>query len=138
MITIKQIKKAQTISDLENLGIGSLKYDISYRGGHLGFSNSDVASAIGISYADLPNYFGAYCNYLGGGIRGAICTSDFNGNISGRKRQLLVEIAEACKRVYENIENEAGLNDDYNDDGDTNWNAKATNAVRNAGITSAY
>jgi len=135
---LKEIRKAQTIEDLENLGIGDVYCDISYRGGGLGFYASDVASAVGVSEEDLPRNFGAGCNYLGGGLRGAIFASDFNPKVSGRKRQLLEELADACVRVYENIENDAHMNDEEDENGETNWDAKGTNASRNAGIISAY
>jgi len=47
--------------------------------------------------------------------------------------ELLDELLAACKRAYESIENEAGLNDDY-EDGDINYEAQGTKAMRAAGI----
>ena len=41
---MKQLKKASTIEDLEDLEIGSVYCDISHRGGGLGFYSEDVAS----------------------------------------------------------------------------------------------
>ena len=133
---LKEIRNAQTIEDLENLGLGSVDCDISYRGGGIGFYASEIAEAVGVSESDLPINFGAGCNYLGGGVRGAIFASSFNSKITGRKRQLLEAIADACVRVYENIENESGLNADNEDA--PNWDARATKASRNAGIISGY
>jgi hypothetical protein len=133
---LKDIRNAQSIEDLENLGLGSVYCDISYRGGGLGFYSSKVAEVIGLSESDLPSKFGAGCNYLGGGIRGSIFPSGFNTEIQGRKKQLLETIAEACVRVYKNLETESGMNDD--DDDEQNWEAIATQAARNSGIISAY
>jgi len=133
---LKDIRNAQTIEDLEVLGLGSVYCDISYRGGGLGFYASNVAEAVGVSVGDLPSKFGAGCNYLGGGVRGSIFSSNFNPSVTGRKRQLLEAIAEACVRVYENLENEESMNDDSDDE--PNWDARATKASRKAGIVSAY
>jgi hypothetical protein len=138
-VTKTQLKKVQTIEDLENLGIGRVYADISHRGGGLGFYASAVAEHFNVSTDDLPSKFGAGCNYLGGGMRGAIFKSSFNTtNITGRKAELLEALAEACVRVYENIENEAGMNDEEGEDGETNWDAAATKAARDNGTTSAY
>jgi hypothetical protein len=133
---LKDIRNAQTIEDLEALGLGSVDCDISYRGGVIGFYASKVAEVIGVSVNDLPRKFGAGCNYLGGGVRGSIFPSGFNQVITGRKRQLLEAISEACIRVYQNLEDETGLNDDS--EYEPNWDAKATKANREAGIISAY
>lgn len=131
-ITKTELRKAQTIEDLENLEIDRVYVSISHRGGGVGFPSNSVASAFGVDEEDLPRMFGAYCNYLGGGIRGAIVPSEFNtGNIRGRKAELLEELAKACARVYANAEGE-GV--DQEDD----WDAKATKAARAAGIKSAY
>lgn len=133
---LKEIRKAKTIEDLENLGLGPVDCDISYRGGGLGFYGSNVARALKINDSFLPRKFGAGCNYLGGGVRGSIFPSGFNSCLTGRKRQLLEAIADACVRVYENLENESGMNDDSDDD--PNWDARATKGSREAGIISAY
>ena len=136
---IEAIKKAKTIEDLEELGYGSVTYDISHRGGNLGFSGSAVAEEIGISEMLLPRKFGAYCNYLGGGLRGSICISTFSTRIRNVDTILLLEeIGNACKRVYEIIENQSGLNDDEYKDGSTNWEAIGTKSMRDGGVESAY
>jgi hypothetical protein len=106
MITLKDLKKVKTYDDLEDLGIGRIICDISYRGGNLGFSGKDVAMALDISEYQLPTNFGAGCNYLGGGLRGSIFASDFSKEVTGRKVRLLEELGKACIRVYENIDNE--------------------------------
>ena len=111
MLKIADLKKVKTYDDLEGLSIGRIICDISYRGGNIGFYGSDVANMFDVSEGDLPNKFGAGCNYLGGGLRGSIFGSDFSGRITGRKARLLNELAEACIRVYENIDR-AEIEDD--------------------------
>lgn len=111
MINLRDLKKVKIYDDLDNLGIGRVYCEISYRGGGIGFYGSDVARMFDVSECYLPNKFGAGCNYLGGGIRGSIFGSDFNNEITGRKRQLLEALAEACVRVYENIDNKEIEND---------------------------
>lgn len=120
MLKIADLKKVKTYEDLENLGIGRIYCDISHRGGGIGFYSDDVRNyfdnfGLYIDSVDLPNKFGAYCNYLGGGIRGSICVSGFNDKLwqKGTKRiaRLLEELQEACRRVYENIDNEEIEND---------------------------
>jgi hypothetical protein len=126
MITLKDLKKVKTYDDLEDLGIGRIICDISYRGGNLGFSGKDVARALDINECDLPTNFGAGCNYLGGGLRGSIFASDFSSELSGRKARLLEELGEACIRVYENIDKE-NIEDDV-----------MTGVARIKGVRSAY
>ena len=138
-ITLTNLKKINTLEQLKELDMGSPFYDIGYRGGHLGFRGIDVANRLGIDYANIPSSFGVYCNYLGGGVRGALVVSDFNVNVKGRKKQLLEAVGEACKRVYINIEGGSGLNDEYDEhSGEPNWEAMATNRARLKGILSAY
>lgn len=137
-ITAKQLKKANTIEELENLNIGNLQYDIGYRGGSLYFHALSVAETFGIPEWQLTGKVGAYVNYLGGGLRGSVCTSDFNKVEGKRKQKLVEELLNACKRAYLNAENEAGLNDEEYEDGDTNWDALGTSRVREAGISRSY
>lgn len=106
MIKLAELKKVKTYDDLEGLGIGRVYCDISYRGGGVGFYAEDVARAFDVYDYQLPGKFGAYCNYLGGGLRGSINASDFSKEIIGKKRRLLEELAEACVRVYDNIDRE--------------------------------
>ena len=138
MVTLKQIKKVQTLEELEALNVGRVDYEISYRGGFLGFHGSSVSNTLKINQTLLPNKFGAYCNYLGGGVRGTVNASDYSDTITGRKAVLLDELALACVRVYQTIEDEMYLNDVEDDEGDTNWDALATEAARKGGISSAY
>jgi len=138
MIKIKDLKKVETYKDLEGLGIGKVYCDISHRGGGVGFYSSNIAKWLDVSEGDLPKNFGAGCNYLGGGLRGGIFPSNFSDRITGKKEKILQELARACVRVYENIENGSGLNDEEYSDGDTNWEALGTKRSRKSGIISAY
>lgn len=137
-INIKEIKKVKTYEDLESLEVGKVYCDISHRGGGIGFYSGDVAKWVDVSEGYLPNKFGAGCNYLGGGIRGSIFASDFSTEITGKKAKILRKLALACVRVYENIENENGLNDEKYPDEDINWEAKGTKNARDNGVISAY
>lgn len=138
MKTMKELEQVNTLEDLENLNIGEVYCEISYRGGGLGFYSNDVANHFEVEAYNLPPKFGAGCNYLGGGLRGSIFGSTFSNRITGKKADLLNELAEACKRVYENIEDENNLNDEEYEDGETNWEAVGTKMSRRAGIESAY
>ena len=138
MVKLSEIKKVKTYEDLEKLEIGGVYCDISHRGGVIGFYSSDIAKRFEVSESDLPNKFGAGCNYLGGGLRGSIFASGFSDRVTGKKAKLLSELARACVRVYENIENENSLNDEEYPDGDTNWESLGTKGARKSGIISAY
>lgn len=114
MIKIKDLKKIKILQQLEKLNIGNIDIDISHRGGHLGFSGNDVADFFDIPYEYLPLNFGAYCNYLGGGIRGSIQSSTFFKGLYQTQPQvtrLLEELGKACIRVYEKIDKETVTND---------------------------
>jgi len=136
MLSIKDLRNVQTIEDLESLNIGNVQYDINHRGGYVGFMGDTIADYFNINPNDLPPKFGAYVNYLGGGVRGAVAVSGFNPTLSKNKRKVLGELGAACKRVYINLEIELGLMSD--DEDNPNWDAEATQAARNAGIISAY
>lgn len=110
-ITVKKLNKVNTLEDLEGLNIGNIKYDIGHRGGNLGFSGSDIARVFDISEYDLPKNFGAYCNYLGGGLRGKIMRSDFSNKIDFKKSELLNTLSRACVRVYKSLDDEYVPND---------------------------
>lgn len=138
MATLKQINKVQTLEQLNALNIGTVDYEFGYRGGNLGFHGSDVAESFKIDSNYLPRMYGAYCNYLGGGIRGAISPSGFSDSVPEVKAKRLRALADACIRVYNNLEDESGLNDTEDEDGDTNWDALATKGARRSGIVSAY
>jgi len=129
-ITLTNLKKIYRLEELNSLDMGKAFYDIGHRGGHLGFRGVDVANRLGINPLLLPISFGVYCNYLGGGVRGVLVVSDFNVNVKGRKRQLLEAIGQACRRVYNDIELELGVLDE--------WDEIATKQARDNGIISAY
>ena len=138
MKTLEQLNAVQTLDDLEDLGIGPIDAEMSYRGGGLGFYGGDVAEHFEVDDHLLPHKFGAGCNYLGGGVRGAIFASNFSQFVPEDKSILLRALADACIRVYQNLEEEEHMNDEVDEDGETNWEAKCTKASREAGIQSAY
>lgn len=135
-ITLKALKSANTLSDLTNLGIGSFngkpRYDIGHRGGHVAFYSQHVCDALGIPYDQLPGKVGVYCNYLGGGVRGALIASQYEWMTNKAKVKKVEALIEACRRAYMNAEAEAFGHDE------DEWNAEATRVARNAGIESAY
>jgi hypothetical protein len=135
----RALKRIKTPDELfEVLGVdGFDDAEISYRGGSLGFYRKRVTEWLDIPEEYLPKKVGAYCNYLGGGIRGAICVSDYSPKITGKKREILDELLEAIRRCYLYYENEMGLNDEEVD-GEINWETEATKQARAQGITSAY
>jgi len=135
---LKKVKAASSISDLEALGLGNVVVDIGYRGGGLGFNGLSLAASLNISAEYLPRNFGAFSNYLGGGVRGAIAASGYSEEVGGKAAEFLDELSKAAVRAYEDAENESGLNDEEDEDGETNWDAAATKAARNAGQVSAY
>jgi hypothetical protein len=139
MITLKQLRSIQCIEDFEALSLSPCVYDISHRGGKLGFSSTVISSLFKINEAALSKNVGVYCNYLGGGVRGTINASSYSTlSITGRKKALLDAFLAACRRVYENVENSMYLNDTEYPDGDTNYDALVTNLSRKAGIVSSY
>lgn len=140
MTTLTQFKNVYSLEDLQDLNIGRVIYEVGGRGGYCGFHATSVAEHFGIKAYELPAKFGCYVNYLGGGIRGSITQSDYDRvNTSVRKGKLLAALAAACVRVYEDMEGEMNDEEDEEDeDGETNWEAKGTNAARAAGIVSAY
>jgi hypothetical protein len=136
MLTKKKLNNIHTLEDLRE--IGRVLVDIGHRGGKVGLSSDIVSEELDIPSHLLPRMIGAYVNYLGGGLRGSIQTSSYSSEIVGKKKELLDLLLEACVRVYEDIENESGLNDEEYEDGETNWDALATKMSRQAGISSAY
>jgi hypothetical protein len=135
---VKQFEQINTVDELEELKIGNLTWEIGGRGGYLGFYNADIAKLLKLEPQMLPPKFGAYCNYLGGGIRGAICSSGYSDAIPADKAEVLDAISQACIRAYEDTENSMYMNDEEDEDGEINWEATATNAARKTGIESAY
>ncbi len=136
MLTKKKLNNIHTLEDLQE--IGRILVDIGHRGGKVGLSSDIVSEELNIPSHLLPRMIGAYVNYLGGGLRGSIQTSSYSSEIVGKKKELLDLLLEACVRVYEDIENESGLNDEEYEDGETNWDTLATKMSRQAGISSAY
>ncbi len=136
MLTKKKLNNIHTLEDLQE--IGRVLVDIGHRGGKVGLSSDIVSEELNIPSHLLPRMIGAYVNYLGGGLRGSIQTSSYSSEIVGKKKELLDLLLEACVRVYEDIENESGLNDEEYEDGETNWDALGTKMSRQAGISSAY
>ena len=133
---LERIKAAGTLEELEALGIGRVVCDISHRGGGLGFKGADIAKLVGVGEECLPRNYGAGCNYLGGGVRGSIFASGYCEDVEGEGKVLIDAIAEACIRAYEH--EEGSLNQEEDEEGNINWDAKATNAARKSGVKSAY
>lgn len=137
MTTLTQLKNVYSLEELQALNIGRVIYEVGGRGGYCGFHATSIAEHFGINAYELLGKFGCYCNYLGGGIRGSIAQSDYDRvKTSARKMKLLSALAAACVRVYEDME--GSLNDEEDEDGDINWDARATNGARAAGVVSAY
>lgn len=116
-------------------------YNISRRGGGIGIYRKDLAELISKHFdidvewlaVRLPKYFGAGCNYLGGGVRGAIYPSDFDKSIYEEYPEIaevLEEIADLAIEEYERIEEEILEEDE--------WSELATKEARKRGIISAY
>lgn len=154
-VSVKDIRKCKTIGQLSQIGLVGLDYDVSYRGGYVGFIASAISKQFNIDINLLPKKIGAYCNYLGGGVRGTIAGSDYNERITGRKRIVLDAIIEACKRAYLNLENGYGMNVKFergfnaefedafegefeNEETEMNWEEYATKEARKQMIVSAY
>lgn len=138
---LTRVKEAGDIVELAkvlDIDFGRVYIDISHRGGGIGFYGSDIAETLKMDEYSLPNKFGAGCNYLGGGMRGAIFASDYNKEITGKTADLLDAIASKCVQIYEDLENEDQMNEEMDEEGDINWEARGTNASRSAGVVSAY
>ena len=139
MTKIQNSKVYAALLELEDSNNNCPDYEIGGRGGHYGLSAEQALELIGAP-ADLesylPGHFGAYCNYLGGGLRGAIALSNFDGKIPAKWAAKLKQLGEACARRYEELE--GSMNDEIDEDGDPNWDAIGTNKSRRAGVVSAY
>lgn len=82
--------------------------DVSYRGGSLKVDVSELFET-----GDEPAIMGAYQNYLGGGMAGAIQTGrqfDISG-FSAKDQKIYNTMAEACKRYFYDLNNGGG--DEY-------------------------
>lgn len=124
-----------------------LAIDISHRGGTVGAAShvvvdhlfADKSADVQAALMDmLPNNVGAYCNYLGGGLRGAITASNYSTRMPAYAAKRIDAFTAECKAEYKRIEDKAGLNDEEDEDGETNWEAWGTNKARAAEIASAY
>jgi len=136
---LQKVKAIKTPSDLEKaFGFDFDIIEISYRGGVLGFYASSIAELVGVDEDLLPTKFGAFCNYLGGGLRGSICPSTFSSEIPKQKANLLNEIAQAVVRCYNFLEKDNDLQEEEDLDGEINWDNLGTNKIRQSGIVSAY
>jgi len=130
--------KMEDIYDLEDQDV--IDYEISYRGGNYGISAQKFIERFAPEEdieALLPGHIGAYCNYLGGGLRGAICKSDYAKETPARIAKMVDNFVSLCARRYAELEEEMLLNDEGEAD-DPNWEAMGTNACRRAGIVSNY
>jgi hypothetical protein len=117
---------------------GQVDYEIGYRGGHYGLPRSEACELLGIEggYSDyLPAKVGVYCNYLGGGLRGAIVWGGY-GKIPEKYAKRLDSFYRVCKKRYLEIEN--GMNDEVDSEGNENWDAIGTRKMREAGVESGY
>ena len=116
--------------------------DISHRGGGIGIYREWLANRISCKDCDsyyietrLPRYFGAGCNYLGGGLRGSIFPSDFDKDIyeeCPKIAKLLNEISLLAVKKYKETEKELDL-EEWDE-----WGYRGTEQIRKQGIKSAY
>jgi len=138
-MTKKEIK--QKMLELEDKN--KVDYEVSYRGGYYGLSANDFVNEFiaekdyTISIVDyLPEKVGVYCNYLGGGLRGAIVGGGYGKELPLKIKKIIDSYTKVCKQRY--LEIEGRFNDEVDEDGEINWEAKGTNACRKTGIVSAY
>jgi len=132
----------ESLCDLEDKGL--VVYEVGYRGGNYGLCVNDFIDKFmpkGLENVDdivdmLPNNVGVYCNYLGGGLRGAIVGGGYSEKLPKKLAKIVDNFVKLCRQRY--MEMEDGLNDEVDAEGDTNWDAIGTNASRKAGIVSAY
>jgi len=129
---------------------GQVECDICYRGGGLGIPASFIAEELdGLLNPEdtidlvcfLPSKVGAGCNYLGGGVRGAIVKGGFD-NYLWDNYPKVAEIIDAIQEIaverYNEIEKKLGLQADYDEEGNSLWDNQATAGARRQGIVSAY
>jgi len=103
----------------------TINADVSYRGGSLKVDVSDLFET-----GDEPAIMGAYQNYLGGGIAGAIQTGrQFDiSNFSKKDLKIYEVMAEACKRYFYDLNNGGG--DDYMQENVTGGVSKGYKALQ--------
>ena len=120
---------------------GRIDYEIGDRGGYYKMMTEEALELIGENGSELinlPDCIGCGCNYLGGGVRGKVFGSgDFvKHGINERVAKKLDELVALMIERY--IELEGSMNDDFDDEGETNWNAEATKQARMTGTVSVY
>jgi len=113
----KKITVQEIVQNLENEN--RIQYEISHRGGTYGAKAGDVVSALFPTLSDdkaaeianlIPNKTGVYVNYLGGGLRGSICRSDYAKSLPAKYAKRIDAFTRECKNRYLAIENgEAGI-----------------------------
>jgi hypothetical protein len=116
---------------------GHLIVDIGHRGGKLGLEAGKLVEVLEIEEDILhlmPPKYGVYCNYLGGGICGALAGSGYDKLIPKAIAKKLDDFTEACKAYYLKLE---GLEEE-DEEGNTNWEALGTMKARESGVVSAY
>jgi hypothetical protein len=99
----------KTLADAYNfIEEHTIDCDISYRGGSLKVDVSDLFET-----GDEPAVMGAYQNYLGGGIAGAIQTGRMFdiSEFTAEDMAVYELLAEACKRYFYDANNGGG--DEY-------------------------
>ncbi len=142
---LSEIKHLDSIEALTELFGRDCQYDIGGRGGYIKVDSERICSELSISPdGELPTCIGAGCNYLGGGLRGAIFSTgssvDFatkGFNTSDTKK--LEAFCGALEKAYNRAEGRDGEElPEEDENGDTNWEAKGTNLYRRAGTISAY
>ena len=132
----QQIKEKLYLSEEED----QVDYEISHRGGHYGLARDDAFELLEIPEKDrIAEYFppkiGVYCNYLGGGLRGAIAPGGYNKDVPERIAKKIDSFCAVCKARYEEIEKDwANDEEAYTDE----WNEEGTKRCREAGMVSAY
>lgn len=124
--------KLELLEDKDEVDI-----EIGHRGGHYGLKAEKVLGFLGIDVGLdlLPDNVGVYCNYLGGGLRGAITGGGYSERIGVKEAKKLDDFISACKQRYEEIESEWAEDPEAFTD---EWREAGTKSCRDTGIVSAY
>lgn len=118
-----------------------VEYEIGHRGGSYGLFATEALDLLGIDakWEDyLPNKVGAFCNYLGGGLRGSINRSNYSADLPISIAKKVDQLLSACEARYKELEDNSRLNAEEDEDGETNWDALGTKRCRNQGVVSSY
>lgn len=95
--------------------------EVSHRGGAVGWHDHTIACFLEEFsfkaedvYEALPAKLGVFCNYLGGGVRGAIFRSQID-RAPKKMKPYLEALIDAAQELYMECEHDLGLNeeDDY-------------------------